>query len=343
VDGAAAGAVVSLGREWPTPAGPIDNVLLTAGGIVVLVETKLHRNPEARRKVISQILDYAVHASRWKFADIEARALDRFKKSKQPMTSLYEALGVDDEASFHDDLVSNLEAGRMLLLVVGDGIREGTHELASMVATRPDKLFRLALIDLGVFSLSKDELVVAPRVAVQTREIERAVVTIRYENEKPRVEVQSQAATERPLTISSEQLLAKLRARNPAEAVNAEKLIKQFADAGFQVDWKTAGATIKTLDPVSGAQPLSLLVINTNGQAWVYGGWLEGQLKRVLSNPDLASTIQKRWLKRLVDATGATNKNGGASAPLADIGPNIEALVRSAIEFREELQRECQP
>jgi hypothetical protein len=37
---------------------PADNLYLSTGGYPVLVETKLWRNPQARREVVSQALDY---------------------------------------------------------------------------------------------------------------------------------------------------------------------------------------------------------------------------------------------------------------------------------------------
>ena len=51
--------------ELKTPAGPIDNFMVTPSGLPVLVECKLWRNPEARRQVVGQILDYAKELSRW--------------------------------------------------------------------------------------------------------------------------------------------------------------------------------------------------------------------------------------------------------------------------------------
>lgn len=39
-------------------SGSIDNLYLSTGGYAVLVETKLWRNPQARREVLSQTLDY---------------------------------------------------------------------------------------------------------------------------------------------------------------------------------------------------------------------------------------------------------------------------------------------
>ena len=51
--------LVSLGREVSTPVGAIDNLFLSRNGYLVIVETKLCRNPEARRQVAAQLIDYA--------------------------------------------------------------------------------------------------------------------------------------------------------------------------------------------------------------------------------------------------------------------------------------------
>lgn len=48
--------IIPVCRELPTPAGPLDNLFVTPQGNLILVECKLWRNPEARRKVIAQIL-----------------------------------------------------------------------------------------------------------------------------------------------------------------------------------------------------------------------------------------------------------------------------------------------
>ncbi|WP_413060867.1 hypothetical protein ACLN6N_13385 [Sphingomonas carotinifaciens] len=63
--------VVSICRELGTPAGPVDNLLLTPSGLPVLVECKLWRNPEGRREVVGQILDYAKELSRWSSSDLQ--------------------------------------------------------------------------------------------------------------------------------------------------------------------------------------------------------------------------------------------------------------------------------
>lgn len=62
---------VAVCRELETPAGPIDNFLVTPSGLPVLVECKLWRNAEARREVVGQILDYAKELARFTVSDLQ--------------------------------------------------------------------------------------------------------------------------------------------------------------------------------------------------------------------------------------------------------------------------------
>jgi hypothetical protein len=79
-------------REFPTPHGPVDNLLMTPAGDIALVETKLFRNPEARRLVLAQVLDYAMAVLRMDFASFEQAAL-RGQFSRRPkLPSLYACL-----------------------------------------------------------------------------------------------------------------------------------------------------------------------------------------------------------------------------------------------------------
>jgi len=51
-------ALIPAAREVACGHGYIDNLFVTPAGDIVLVETKLWRNGEARREVIAQALDY---------------------------------------------------------------------------------------------------------------------------------------------------------------------------------------------------------------------------------------------------------------------------------------------
>ena len=51
--------IIPVLREFPLPSGYLDNFYVTPEGYPVLVEVKLWKNQEARRKVVAQILEYA--------------------------------------------------------------------------------------------------------------------------------------------------------------------------------------------------------------------------------------------------------------------------------------------
>jgi hypothetical protein len=122
---------VSICTELNTIAGPIDIFMVTPSGLPVLVECKLWRNPEGRREVVGQILDYAKELSRWSSSDLQREVSRRLKRDGNPLLEMVQAVdpGVD-ERQFNDALTANLRRGRFLLLIVGDGIREGVEAIA---------------------------------------------------------------------------------------------------------------------------------------------------------------------------------------------------------------------
>src|SRR3712207_2011330 len=65
------GPLLPLWRELRTEAGPLDIAFISPSGRLTLVECKLWRNPEARRKVVAQVLDYARSISRWSYSDLQ--------------------------------------------------------------------------------------------------------------------------------------------------------------------------------------------------------------------------------------------------------------------------------
>jgi hypothetical protein len=153
------GELVAVGLELPTPAGFLDNLFVTRTGNIVLVECKRWRNPEARRLVIAQIIDYAQSISRWGYADFDAavrKSQDAQGKAlNQPLIEiLNQAPGGQegmDEATFIDAIQRNLRLGRLLLLVAGDGIREDIEGLADFLQMHAGFHFTLALVEIAVF------------------------------------------------------------------------------------------------------------------------------------------------------------------------------------------------
>jgi hypothetical protein len=168
--------VIPVCMELPTPAGPADILYLTPSGKIVLVETKLFRNPEARRQVIAQIIDYAKELSLWTYEDL-AKAVAQ--ATKKPTSFVFETIraraGDVDEARFIDGVNRSLAAADMLLLIAGDGIRSGLESLVSFFDRHAMLRYSMALVEVGVFMVSDQQLLIQPRVLAKTKVVERMV------------------------------------------------------------------------------------------------------------------------------------------------------------------------
>lgn len=170
---------VPICRELNTPAGPIDNLLVTPAGLPVLVECKLWRNPQARREVVGQILDYAKELGRWSASDLQREVSRRVPGRVNPVLELVREAGhAVDEVAFTDALTHNLRRGRFLLLIVGDGIREGVEAITEYLGGQSGLHFTLGLVEMPVFGAPDGGRLVVPRVLARTTLITREVVAV---------------------------------------------------------------------------------------------------------------------------------------------------------------------
>lgn len=170
---------VSICRELNTMAGPIDNLLVTPSGLPIIVECKLWRNPEGRREVVGQILDYAKELSRWSSSDLQREVAKRTNLPGNPLLTLLKEAGHEvDEIAFNDALTSSLRRGRFLLLLVGDGIREGVEAIATYLQEHLGLHFSLGLVEMPIFHLPDGSHLVTPRVLARTTMITRHVIAI---------------------------------------------------------------------------------------------------------------------------------------------------------------------
>jgi hypothetical protein len=161
---------VPICTELSTPAGPIDNFMITPSGLPVLVECKLWRNPEARREVVSQILDYAKEFTRWSSSDVQREVSHRLKRDGNPLLDMVRVVDpAVDEQQFNDALTANLRRGRFLLLIVGEGIREGVEAIAEYLQLHAGLRFSLGLVELPIYAMPSGDHLVAPRGARANR------------------------------------------------------------------------------------------------------------------------------------------------------------------------------
>ncbi len=172
--------LVPVGREIATDVGPIDALFVSPSGGITVVEAKLWRNPESRREVVGQIIDYAQNLSTWSYERLDQTYRQATGSSLWGLVSAQDkGRSPEAEAAFVDTVSKSLREGRFLLLIVGDGIREEVERMASYVQSAPQLQFHLALVELRIFESTTGHVrVVVPSVVARTAEVSRAVVTV---------------------------------------------------------------------------------------------------------------------------------------------------------------------
>ena len=318
----AVGSVVSLGREIATPSGPIDNLLLCESGHVVVVETKLWRNPEARRVAVAQILDYATHVKKWDYARLEA-----LWRARHGTGRLVDTLASgEDEASFVDAVNDNLECGEMVLLVVGDGIASRAESLAGLIGSQPGMQFRLALVELQLFQLKEDAILVVPHTLLRTKEVERTTVRIIHEQSDQKstvVEVATTRPDSRPAskgrrsTLDSEGLLETLLTHGEEGKVGArtaERLLGQIEEVdGLVVVPRSAGVSVRAKNPSGSKRLLSLFVVGNSNLLYAYPGWLKEAIASDWGLPEVAELLEQKWIEVLARQGFTSSDSRGTS------------------------------
>lgn len=176
------GRVFAVAKELSIPGvGFVDVLLADEHGRLIVAECKLWRNPQARREVIGQILDYARELSRWGYEDLQRQISARQRRGGNVLYELAREAGSDlDEASFVDRVTRDLAAGRFLLLIVGDGITEGTRRIGEYLRDQPGLAFEFGLIEMAEYryadAAGQERTIIQPRILAQTTVIERHVI-----------------------------------------------------------------------------------------------------------------------------------------------------------------------
>ena len=247
--------LVCLAREVETPSGYIDNLYLSAKGYIVLVETKLWRNPEARREVVGQILDYAKDIQKWSYEKIDAV----FRKYHHTNESLFSHMVAEklcdasDEAVFVDTVEKNIKASRILLMIVGDGIREGVEKMSEFLNQNPTMQYHFALCELEVYQLENGQRLVVPQLTAKTELVERGFIRIEGNGAiMPSMEMHTQENVEKDHTITTEKKAYMSPDQWVEQATFSEnnkiimrELIDDFESLGYTVGAGTADLNVK--------------------------------------------------------------------------------------------------
>jgi hypothetical protein len=176
-----------------------------------LVECKLAANPQVRREVIGQILDYASRMWRMDIEEFE----QRWKQANSGL-SPFEALG-DVNGTTRAAVAENLKAGRFNLVLAVDGLNDDVKRIVEF-------LNAVTLPETGVM------------VAEFTHALEAGVeILIPSAYGADLVEAKAAAPTGRGQTWTEDEYLASCMEFDSASGPQVAELLAAAKEAGFQV------------------------------------------------------------------------------------------------------------
>ena len=245
--------VIPVARELPTPVGYIDAIFIAPNGTIVIVETKLWKNPEKHRTVVAQIIDYAKELSKWTYHELDDAVRKALPTSLRGdgKGSLLDILRTHVASSgigfdeFQERVQRKLAEGEFLLLIIGDRISPNVAFLTDWISSAPGLNFRLGLVEIQLYPVQSGcewPLLIVPDVVGRTVEKTRGVVKIRYEQEKPRADVEYAEKDEGTEKTTQEEFLAKVR--DDLSPVY-ERWFGTWQSKGFVVYWGVSGFSLR--------------------------------------------------------------------------------------------------
>ncbi len=149
----------------------VDHLIVDQDAVPTLAEVKRGSNPEIRRTIVGQMLEYAAHASETWTAEELRNAFEEQTRAQgldpgDVLTSLLEGDGESDVDGFWEDVSTNLAAKRLRLLFVADDIPDPLARIVSFLNTQMPGIEVLAVEIKRFHGQSAQTLV--PRVIGRT-------------------------------------------------------------------------------------------------------------------------------------------------------------------------------
>lgn len=249
-------------------SGPIDVLLLSSHGRIGIVETKLSYNPQKRREVVAQVLDYA----------LSLQEADREDLPDIP-DSPY--------APLEEDLLDCLRSGRFLLVIAGDALDPRALRLSqSMLARHLTSEWDLAMVDLNVYRRHPGDptLLVVPellgtvqaelrqvvRVVVQGESVKARIVVDKIVNDDPRSRSGSNLA-------SIDDFLVQVGRQVPQQLDVARRLVSLMQQLAARSNGAVTFGLLSTsasLYYASSSGPRRFLSLRTDGRLRLILGYL---------------------------------------------------------------------
>ena len=304
--------LVPIARELETDNGIIDLLFIDSNGFIVVVETKLYRNPESRRKVVGQIIEYAANLSTWSYEDFCGAVRKATESSAaDPIIEIFRKLKIDiDESGFAHSVTTNLQRGRMLLIVAGDEIQDSIVKMEQFFNQHAQLTFHFAAVELAVYELPDGKsFIVQPKVVAQTKNVTRYIVEVRGTSKVDDISIKpgdisikgpeliAAPAAKRAKTsrkaISPEEFFASIKDISDETLKLTKEVLEEAPKHGLEVEWRPNGPILKYFREVEGKlKDFNFGQLDPYGRL-AYSGWLSAKCGRL----ELPNSIWENYYK----------------------------------------------
>lgn len=158
-----AGQLIAVVREVYVDIGYVDFLGFSAEGGIAVIECKLANNPEVKRKVIGQVLEYGAALWGMSYEEFDQKIHDRVGKS---LTELVQDEVVDpewDEELFRSNVQENLKTGNFILVIVVDEINDALTRIIRFLNACGNPNFSFAALEMRRFQSGEVEILL-PKV-----------------------------------------------------------------------------------------------------------------------------------------------------------------------------------
>lgn len=172
-----AGPLVFAVQEFGLAVGSIDLLAFTAGGDIAIIECKLAANPEIKRKVIGQVLEYGANLWEMRYGELDEAVRLRTGDNLAELMKKAIQRPEWDEEIFRSNVDAALISGNFMLIIVVDEIDDNLARIVQFMNVCGNPSFEFAALEMRRFHAEKAEMLV-PRVLGPVSTTKAAVATL---------------------------------------------------------------------------------------------------------------------------------------------------------------------
>ena len=308
----------------------VDHLVIDQDAVPTLVEVKRGSNPEIRRTVVGQMLEYAAHAAQTWTADelrqtFEACADDQELDPSAVLRSLLETEDELDADSFWQRVAANLAARRLRLLFVADEIPDSLERVVEFLNGQMPNIEVLA-VEVKQFR-GKSARTLIPRV-------------------KGRIAASAVHSTSAPRQKLTRKSFLEALPSDEARGV-AMQLLDAAVESGAFLQWRSSGVSIRMLCSLW-PQPVTVAWLFPSPEP-VWGGIKNASFGTSILQDDPGPeeplrSLLKEWLRQFAAddfgevISGPGTEPWAVAVPYEAVAEHIDLLVDRLRKILSELR-----